>query len=100
MGNVMGTDIEGRSRLVCRYVTEEEPPLSLFDGDMVNDLYGIEKVARFVSLIPFLTDAQMFEGKAVDLWCTSKTFLDIQAGDWEEHAILLCNFFNYIDSER
>ena len=55
---------------------------------------------RFVSLIPFLTDMQMFEGKQLDLWCTSKQFLEIQCGDWEEHSILLCNYFNYIDQKR
>jgi coiled-coil and C2 domain-containing protein 2A len=32
-----------------------------------------------------------------DLYCTSQEFLDLGAGDYEEHAILLCNFFNYID---
>lgn len=42
----------------------------------------------------------MFEGKAIDLWCTSKTFLDISCGDSEEHAILLCNYFAYIDAKR
>lgn len=32
-----------------------------------------------------------------DLWCTSQEFLDLGAGDVEEHAILLCNYFNFID---
>ena len=32
-----------------------------------------------------------------DLFCTSQEFLDLGAGDFEEHAILLCNYFNYID---
>lgn len=32
-----------------------------------------------------------------ELFCTSQEFLDLGAGDYEEHAILLCNFFNYID---
>jgi len=35
-----------------------------------------------------------------DLWCTDQEFLNIQCGDWEEHAILLCNYFNYIDRYR
>ena len=30
------------------------------------------------------------------MWCTSNEFIDIMAGDWEEHATLLCTFFNYI----
>mmetsp|Transcript_37280 Transcript_37280/g.57182 ORF Transcript_37280/g.57182 Transcript_37280/m.57182 type:complete len:142 (+) Transcript_37280:3332-3757(+) len=32
-----------------------------------------------------------------DLTCTSQQFLDLGAGDSEEHAILLCNYFNFID---
>ena len=32
-----------------------------------------------------------------DLYCNSQEFLDLGAGDYEEHAILLCNYFNYID---
>ena len=32
-----------------------------------------------------------------DLWCTSQEFVDLGAGDYEEHSILLCNYFNYID---
>jgi coiled-coil and C2 domain-containing protein 2A len=35
-----------------------------------------------------------------DLFCTSQEFLDLGAGDYEEHAILLCNYFNYIDSNQ
>lgn len=32
-----------------------------------------------------------------DLYCDSQEFIDLGAGDYEEHAILLCNFFNFID---
>lgn len=32
-----------------------------------------------------------------DLACTSQEFLDLGMGDSEEHAILLCNYFNFID---
>jgi hypothetical protein len=31
------------------------------------------------------------------MWCTSQEFLDLGVGDWEEHAILLFNYFSYID---
>jgi coiled-coil and C2 domain-containing protein 2A len=34
-----------------------------------------------------------------DLFCNSQEFLDLGAGDFEEHAILLCNYFNYIDAK-
>uniref|UniRef100_A0A8D1SKY6 C2 domain-containing protein n=1 Tax=Sus scrofa TaxID=9823 RepID=A0A8D1SKY6_PIG len=52
----------------------------------------IELVARYVSLIPFLPDTVSFAG-ICDLWSTSDQFLDLLAGDEEEHAVLLCNYF-------
>lgn len=62
----------------------------------MDDKYAIEKAARYVSLIPLIEDSQI-SGQMPDLWCTSQEFLDLGAGDCEEHAILLCNYFNYID---
>lgn len=32
-----------------------------------------------------------------DLTCNSQEFIDLAMGDDEEHAILLCNYFNHID---
>jgi len=32
-----------------------------------------------------------YQGVA-DIWCTDREFLDLRAGDWEEHAILLANY--------
>lgn len=32
--------------------------------------------------------------------CTAQQFLDLGAGDSEEHAMLLCNYFNFIDRIR
>ena len=67
----------------------------------LEDPFAIERAAAYVALIPFLTDTQMFGDLNVqDLWCNSAEFLDIGAGDWEEHATLLCNFFNAIDDFR
>ena len=63
----------------------------------MNDNFAIEKVARYVSLIPYIEDNKAFNDMP-DLFCTSQEFLDLGAGDFEEHAILLCNYFNYIDN--
>lgn len=63
----------------------------------MNGKYAIETAARFVSLIPFKEDLKKFEDMA-DLYCTNQQFLDLGEGDFEEHAILLCNYFNYIDA--
>jgi len=35
-----------------------------------------------------------------DITCDCQEFLDLGQGDSEEHAMLLCNYFNYIDIEN
>ena len=37
---------------------------------------------------------------AADLWCTSQEFLDLGYGDWEEHAVLLANYFMWLANDR
>ena len=49
-----------------------------------------------MSLIPWVGDSHLFKDMP-DLTCLSQEFLDLGMGDSEEHAILLCNMFNYID---
>jgi len=76
-----------------------EPPLKDLEIDeQTGDAYAIEKVARFVSLIPFKEDLKKFEDMP-DLYCTNQEFLDLGEGDFEEHAILMCNYFNWIDQK-
>jgi len=83
--------------LLCRYLTEQMPPEDVCDLQSFKaDEFAIERVARYVSLIPFIEDNKAFQ-EMPDLFCTSQELLDLGAGDYEEHAILLCNFFNYID---
>ena len=92
-----GENIYGQSILACRYLTPQKPPSEVVDLDLgPNDEFAIEKVVRFVSMIPFIEDNLAFQDLP-DMWCTSQEFLDLCCGDYEEHAILLCNYFNYID---
>lgn len=71
--------------LICRMVKPQRPPPTL-EGKPP------EVLARFVSLIPNLSDNRVY-GIIGDLWNTSQQFLNLNAGDEEEHAALLCNFF-------
>lgn len=75
-------NIEGKATLLTRYITPQDPP---------PELQTASELARFVSLIPLLNDSLTFD--AGDIWIGSQEFLDTRAGDWEEHSILLCNYF-------
>lgn len=94
-----GENVNGQSVMISRYVHPQNPPLDIYDPKK-KDPYGIEKAARYVSLIPIIEDNQSFNDALPDLWCTSQEFLDLGAGDVEEHALLLCNYFNFIDSNE
>ena len=80
-------DTSGYEWLVTRFLKSQAPPVG-FDNSM-------QSCAYFVSLIPFLDNWQAFKGQ-IDMWFTSQQFLNILAGNWEEHAVLLANFFMYI----
>ncbi|EKX45015.1 hypothetical protein GUITHDRAFT_163401 [Guillardia theta CCMP2712] len=87
--------------LGTRFLCIQEPP-----PDLVKKSLGVHEqmlqLLRFVSLIPFLEDFHLEDhGDDIDIdslnvWCTSSEFIDIMAGDWEEHASLLCNFFLHV----
>jgi hypothetical protein len=54
-------------------LTPLKPPLALAKNKNVNwtdDDYAIEKVARFVSLIPYQDDSKLFKGLP-DMTCTA-----------------------------
>ncbi|EGR28239.1 hypothetical protein IMG5_180790 [Ichthyophthirius multifiliis] len=98
---LFGNDIEQNSFFLPRYISRLKPPNIFVDGinearDIRKDPHAIEKVARFVSLIPFKNDTDHFKD-IPDIHCDSQQFLDLKGGDFEEHAFLLCNYFNYID---
>nr|XP_020027226.1 coiled-coil and C2 domain-containing protein 2A [Castor canadensis] len=86
------TDISGKTVFITRYLKPLNPPQELLDVCPNNPQATAELVARYVSLIPFLPDTVSFTG-ICDLWSTSDQFLDLLAGDEEEHAVLLCNYF-------
>ena len=85
-----GEDLKGVSIFIPKFFLPMKPPFDMIDES------SYQKAARYVSLIPFKNDSQQFKDLP-DIWCTSQQFLDLRAGDYEEHALLLCNYFNYID---
>jgi len=84
---VFGNNMNGDAVLICRYLSPQAPPPGVS---------CLNQVARFVSLIPFLEDWKSFGCASLDIWCTSQEFLDVGAGDWEEHGILLHNLIVWL----
>ena len=68
-------------------------PLLLLGGRQAPppELDTVGKVVRFVSLIPYVSDAAVYEGR-LHVWNTSDAFFATLWGDEEEHAVQLCNF--------
>ncbi|EMP39944.1 Coiled-coil and C2 domain-containing protein 2A [Chelonia mydas] len=85
-------DINGKTVFITRYIKPLNPPQELLNDHPNNSQAAAELVARYVALIPFVPDSVSFAG-ICDLWSTSDQFLDLLAGDEEEHAVLLCNYF-------
>ncbi|XP_064007483.1 coiled-coil and C2 domain-containing protein 2A isoform X6 [Pogoniulus pusillus] len=85
-------DLNGKTVFITRYIRPLNPPQELLDAVPNSSQTAAELVARYVALIPFLPDTVSFAG-ICDLWSTSDQFLYLLAGDEEEHAVLLCNYF-------
>ncbi|XP_037554278.1 coiled-coil and C2 domain-containing protein 2A [Nematolebias whitei] len=88
-------DLNGKTVFITRFIRPLKPPQEFLDAFPNNHQEATTLVARFVSLIPSLPDQVSFSGTC-DLWSTCDQFLTLLAGDEEEHAVLLCNYFLYL----
>jgi|TARA_B100000780_G_scaffold274405_1_gene239374 coiled-coil and C2 domain-containing protein 2A len=88
--NIIVPTLNGERVMATRFLTPQKPP---------PEVSTYLEAARYVSLIPFMEDWQLFVGSE-DMWSYSSQFLELCAGDWEEHAILLRNYFAYIDGRQ
>lgn len=84
--------------LLVRYVSPLNPPDSLLPREDRCSLLHLQKVARYVSLIPFIPDSQCLEDLS-DVWVPAEEFLKLKCGDEEEHATLLLNYFLFLNIE-
>ena len=94
-------NFDGYSVFMPRYLKRDgqKPHPQLFNE---NDDVAIEKSSRYVALIPFIEENQTWDyaEEMPDCWTTDNQFLALGFGDYEEHAVLLCNYFNYIDQKQ
>ncbi|XP_060098642.1 protein CC2D2B [Heteronotia binoei] len=86
---------EGRNILVTKYITSLNPPQLLLDMYSKHPNSTADLISRFVSLIPCISDT-VDENNGVDVWITAEHCINLGAGNKEEHAVLLCNYFMYI----
>jgi len=93
---LFGNNLNGDAVFVTRYIRPQVPPLRNDGQEMTHPA----ALLRFVSLVPFLDDWQAFANGGNDVWCPSQDFLEISAGDWEEHAILFCNYMLWAFKDR
>jgi len=60
-----------------------------------------EKIAWYVSLFPSEMDFPEVDTSLItDIWFTNQESLDVGLFDMKNHAVLLCNFFNCLDSSN
>ncbi|XP_071836357.1 coiled-coil and C2 domain-containing protein 2A-like [Apostichopus japonicus] len=85
-------DINGTSVFITRYFRPLKPPEALLGSEPSQTT---KNVAKFVSLVPFLSDNVSFPG-ICDIWSSCDQFLQMLQGDEEEHAVLLVNYFMHL----
>jgi hypothetical protein len=87
--NVFARNLSHGATFLPRFLRAQAPPVELQPA-------SLPALVRYVSLLPFLNDWLAFDGDK-DVWSTSQEFLNMGAGDHEEHAVLLANYFMWYD---
>lgn len=94
----VATDAMGRSVHLSRYCSPTALPPG-FEGATADEA-TLRQLLRFAHLVPHVTDMDAFDLPAgVDIWTTTAEFLDMCAGDSEEHALLLLGFLQTLGVE-
>ena len=87
----VATDAMGRSVFLPRYCAPATLPPG-FEGASADEP-TLRQLLRFCHLVPHVSDMDAFNlPPGTDIWTTSSEFLDMCAGDSEEHALLLLGF--------
>ncbi|DBA01667.1 TPA: hypothetical protein N0F65_010318 [Lagenidium giganteum] len=88
--SVFVRNVRSGKTFVSRYLCPQQPP--------AGHRASVAQLVRLVKLVPFLEDWHVFDGEH-DVWSTTSELLELNAGDYEEHAVLLCNFFAWFDRD-
>ncbi len=104
-GLPMIADTQGKAVIVTRYFRKTSPPEIVLRERRESEGAGTggerspneqaERVAWFVSNVPYMAKNAMFPGLQ-EIWPNSSDFLNLLGGSEAEHAVLLTNYFSGI----
>ena len=55
------------------------------------ELSDVGLIARMVRMMSWSDDTETFRGSRADVWQAPNFFMELRKGDFEDHAIYLCN---------
>ena len=84
-------DIDGNLQLISRFLKAQNPPC---------DFKSKSGCAHFVSLIPMFHICEHTDSNEWDICLTNQQSLNCLAGDRFEHALLLANYFLYLNNSK
>lgn len=67
---LMASDLDGKKVFVTRYIRAQKPPDELILDSEIPELQKLKLLARYVSLIPYVSDSVQFPDLC-DIWTTS-----------------------------
>lgn len=83
-------DIYHHPQPITSYITPLQPPVGYERAELFT---------RLVSMIPIRDNTNVMASHEPDTWLTCKQGVITRSLSQVEHAILLCNYYNYIDSQ-
>lgn len=84
----------GKTWLIHRFLQSQAPPQSCKSSHY--------RCSHYVSLLPIITKWPSLKSlkQSYNLSLSSQKFLDLLAGNWTEHAVLLANYFSHLFDEE
>ena len=79
---ISAEDQDAHVHFFCEYLTPVLPPSELNDVGLI---------ARMVRMMSWMEDKETFRGSRSDVWQAPNFFMELRKGDFEDHAIYLCN---------
>ena len=79
---ISAEDQDTNVHLLCEYLSPVLPPTELNDQG---------KIARMVRMMQWEDDDEVFGGARTNVWQSPNFFMELKRGDFEDHAIYLCN---------